>query len=203
MRAVWQLVPGGGPTIEPLPLPKVLQQLRLGAEPADLDRLLDAIRGARFSIEQYLHRGLLTQKWRYQQDEWTDEIQLPMAAPLQSVESVKYFDGAGNQITLDPSMYIVDTMNEPGRILRGPLKVWPILQVDRVLAVEVNYTVGWESPDDIPGNIIDACYALMAARYENREPFVVGSIVNELPDDVAGMLPDRVFWTPPMCEAAS
>lgn len=198
MNTAWQLAPGGAPTAEPLTVLEAMQQLRLSESPDDLDRLNHAIRGARWKAEQYLNRGLLTQTWIYQQDQWSDEIQLPMSAPLQSVASVKYYTQNGVQMTLDPSAYVVDVLSEPGRIYRAPVVMWPSLQTDRRMAIQVTYVVGWTEADQVPGNIIDALYALIANRYEHRETIVVGSISEELPEGVEWMLaPSRVFWTPP------
>jgi uncharacterized phiE125 gp8 family phage protein len=160
-----------------------------------------AIRGATQQAENYLGRGLLTQTWKYAQDGWTNEIRLPMAAPLQSVTSVKYYNESGTLTTVSASVYIVDTLSEPGRMYLAPNQVWPTVQSQRPMAVEVTYVVGWTSADLIPGDILDGIYLLVGDTYEHREHAVIGTITGELPNGVISKFADRVWWTP-SCEAA-
>jgi uncharacterized phiE125 gp8 family phage protein len=153
------------------------------------------IRGATDWLEELLQRGLRMQRWKYAQDVFTDEIRLPMAAPLIAVESVKYYNAAGTLTTLATTYYQVDELSEPARVLRAPNQVWPSVQSDRQLGVEVLYTVGWAAVDDIPGDIIDALYLLIGDRYEHREQTIVGTSAVTLPVDVRRMVASRrVTW---------
>lgn len=80
MRYAYVLVTG--PTLEPITLPEAKLQARITGDDSN-GVLLGYIKAARNAAEDALGRGLLTQTWRLDLSEWTDEIFLPMAAPLQ------------------------------------------------------------------------------------------------------------------------
>jgi uncharacterized phiE125 gp8 family phage protein len=200
MRWAYQLVTG--PTIEPITDAEAVEHLRLPSYD-DVSKVQQAIRGARWEAEKYMSRGLLTQTWKYAQDGFTSEIWLPMAAPLQSVTTVKYYDTAGTLTTLSSTAYLVDTLSEPGRVYLAPNQVWPSLQSDRRFAVEITYVVGWTEASLVPGNIIDGLYLAIGDAYEHRESTVVGVTANELPTDAKGKFAyDIVSWVEP-CERAA
>jgi uncharacterized phiE125 gp8 family phage protein len=187
--------------IDPITVEDAKSHLRevVNDEDGDIAR---RIRSATEQAENYLHRGLLTQSWTYAQDEFTDEMWLPRAAPLQSVTSVKYYDTSGVQQTLSASTYHVDTFSEPGRILLAPNQVWPSVQAGRALAVEVLYVVGWTSADNIPADILEAIYLRVGTRHAFREDVIAGSgiTVASLPDGVEALLAQhRVWWREPVC----
>lgn len=179
------------------PVTRTEAKLHLGVGITTDDNLIDAlIIAAREHIEQVTGRGLFTQTWKYVQDEWTDELWLPMAAPLQSVTSVKYYNGDGTLTTLTAAdTYIVDTVSEPGRVIRKPLTIWPVLQIDRPSAIEVTYVVGWDSVANMPQAIKQAALLLVGHWYANRETVMVGQAAAPLPMAVDTLLaPYRVFW---------
>ena len=155
MAAEWILVTE--PLVEPITLVEAKQHARISHTTEDA--LLDAyIRTARATAEDYMARGILTQTWKLTLETWADRIWLPMAAPLQSVTSVKYYDPAGVQQTLATTVYAVDTVSRPGRIVRGVNQAWPALQPDRLMgAVEITYVVGWTTLALIPERIKQGC----------------------------------------------
>lgn len=190
----WSLVTAAATPLVDLAAAKLQLSLDDGltAEDSAIERRVSA---ATADAEGYLHRGLLTQTWKYAQDIWSDEIALPMAAPLQSVTHVKYYDADGALQTLDASEYLVDTLSEPGRVLRAPTGVWPALQANRRLAVEITYVVGWESADDVPADIVEGVLLLLGTRQEHRESVVVGTIASVLPHGAESLLAKhRVWW---------
>jgi uncharacterized phiE125 gp8 family phage protein len=70
-----------GPSIEPLTATEAKLQCRVDTTAEDaLFTIL--IAAARSYVEEYLGRALLTQSWQLVQDDWTEEIWLPRAAPL-------------------------------------------------------------------------------------------------------------------------
>lgn len=187
----WGLVTA--PAEEPVALAAAKLQLSLDDGLTALDGATERrVTAARLDVEGYLHRGLFTQTWKYAQDRWTDEIVLPMAAPLQSVTHVKYYDGDGTLQTLSPSSYIVDTLSEPGRVLRNPTAVWPTLQSNRPLAVEITYVVGWDDIANIPTNIVEAILLQLQHLYEGG---------TELAESVKALLAkERAWWREPQEE---
>lgn len=138
------------PAIEPLTIEEARAQARYTG--IENDALLDVyIQAARKAAEEALGRGLLTQTWKYVLEDFADVMSLPMAAPLQSVTSVKYYDDAGTQQTLATSVYDIDVVSRPGAVVLKPGQTWPSLQaLRRNGRVEIVYIVGWTDPAQIP-----------------------------------------------------
>lgn len=195
MNSAWALVTG--PQTEPIS--REAAKLNLRVVVSDEDDLVDRlVKGARAQVELYLNRGLLPQTWKYTQDTWSDVIALPRA-PLRSVTSVKYYDGAGVLQTLATSIYQVDITAEPGLVRRAPNQVWPTLQVGRFAAVEVTYLVGYSDAASVPPGIVDGIHLLLSRRYQRRGDEAADSNGGALdcPAAEALLAPYRVFWYPP------
>jgi uncharacterized phiE125 gp8 family phage protein len=188
-----------GPTTEVITTAQALQQCRASETDPDVGLLDGFIRAAREWVEQYTGRGLLTQTYKATFEEWFDEAPLPMAGPLQSVTSVKYYDGSGTLTTVSSSSYIVDTTCEPGCISRAPYVVWPVVQADREKPIEVTYVVGYASAKDVPGPIVAAMLLYIGHLYANREAVVVGNTqAIAVPFALESLLsPYRLFLSPP------
>jgi len=192
-------------SVEPTDLPLEIDAVKLNRRVDDNDE--DAayerrIRAATEYAESRIGRGLLTQTWVYQQDYFTREWLLPMAAPLQSVSSVKYYDPDGVQQTLATSVYLVDSSSELGRITLAPGESWPSIQSDRPLAVQTTYVVGWTDSDLIPQMVLEAMLLFIGDRDEHRENTVIGTgyTVQQMPYGTDQMLaPFARQWYPPEC----
>lgn len=188
----WSLVTA--PAEEPLTLAEA--KLHASITQDDDNLLTDAYRvAARQAAEQYLGRGLFTQTWQAQLAYWAEVIWLPMAAPLQSVTSVKYYDGDGVLQTLAASSYVVDTTSEPGRIYRAPNTAWPSVQADRLVRVIVTYVCGWTSVDTIPELIKQGIRLYLATSDADR----VGadSAAAKAAAEACWRAYGQVFWRPP------
>lgn len=182
--------------LEPVTTAEAKVHLRV-TDSTDDTLIARAITAARQAIEDYLHFGLLTQTWKYVQDVFTDEIRLPMAGTLQSV-TVQYYDAAGAIQTLATSVYLVDTMSEPGRITLAPNQVWPTTQAGRAHAVVVTYVVGATEAADVRADIIDALLMSVGDFYEHRENTVLGTTATVLPTGAESKLaPLRIWWSAP------
>jgi uncharacterized phiE125 gp8 family phage protein len=164
-----------GPAIEPLTVALAKQQTRALEDVSAEDELFtEYVRAAREAFESYTHRGALTQTWVLTQDAFEDAIVLPMAAPLQSVTSVKYYDTAGTQQTLATSYYRVDTESAPGRVVLKPGQCWPDVQCERGQAVEITYVVGWTTPAAMPASARMGILQTVAHMWENRNAVQIG-----------------------------
>lgn len=194
MNTAWKRT--AAPTLSVLDDLEVFDHLRITSSENE-PSALRARDGAVAWLESYLQRGLITQTWQYAQDAWTDVMRLPMAAPLQSVSSVQYYDAAGVLTTLSSVVYLTDLMSEPGLVCLAPNQVWPVLQSGRALPVIVTYVVGWAAPSEVPGDIRDGLFLLTGDRYEHREQTVTG-ITSTAVVDVARMLAGRRVWVPPV-----
>lgn len=193
----WILVTG--PTAEPLSIAEAKKQARIEVD--DEDDLIDRyIRAARSAAEETLGRGLLTQTWKFTCDAFAESIWLPMAAPLQSVTSVKYYDTTGTLLTLSATVYTVDLVSRPGRIVRAPLQAWPALQGDRRTGrVEITYVVGWTDKTLIPERIVQGIRLYLSYCDSDREGLdEFGALARAAAD---ACWTDRVHWKPPACAA--
>lgn len=185
-----------GPTSEPITTSDAKLDRRITGSDDDA-AVVRWIASARSRAESYLGRGLLQQTWKLALDEFVDEIELPMAAPLQSVTSVQYYNTSGSLTTLGASVYQVDTLSEPGRVLLAPDQVWPATQSGRRLAVEITYVVGYANAAAIPPDVLDALYLWIGDRDQFRES-LSESVVTSIPAGVEALLaPHRVFWRAP------
>lgn len=190
------------PLVEPVSLAEIKAQIRIDHD--DEDELLDRLRlAARRHVEQLCGRGIYTQTWVTILSEWWDDVVwLPMAAPLQSVSSVKYYDTTGTLQTLSAGNYVVEARTQPGSIGWAANATIPTVQSDRRYPVEITYVVGWSDVLTVPQTIQQAIHLLIAHWWENRSGIVVsvGGTALELPmgirDLVAG---DLVVWKPTTC----
>ena len=85
--------------------------------------------------------------------------------PVQTVASVKYIDGNGDEITVDASDYRTDLVSEPSRIF--PEHGWYGTK-DTVNAVIIRYTCGYTQASDVPANIKMAMLLMIGEMYEKR-----------------------------------
>jgi len=94
-------------------------------------------------------------------DEW---IELPYP-PLLSVESVKTIDRDGLETLIDPTEYVLDLINQPGR-LRFKNGYPALYSGDRLV---IDYTAGYgDSPHDVPYAIRHGILVAAGYMYEHR-----------------------------------
>lgn len=118
------------------------------------------------------------------------QIVLPVP-PLASVETVQYLSG-GSLATFNASNYTVDTTGKPGRIALKSAASWPATDCDPN-AVRIDFTAGYGDAADVPLRARQAIRWLVAHAYENREPIIVGNIVNDLPMGVRSIVEAMTF----------
>ena len=85
--------------------------------------------------------------------------------PVQSVTSLKYVDGNGDEQTVSTDDYRSDLVSEPARIM--PEHGWYGTK-DTVNAVIVRYTCGYTQASDVPANIKMAMLLISGEMYEKR-----------------------------------
>ena len=165
------------PTDEPITLAEAKAQARITDDHSN-GLLRSYIQTAREAAEQILGRGLLTQTWRQERADFADVMWLPMAAPLQNdagaspstAPIVEYYDTDGTLQTLATSVYDVDTVSRPGRIVRAAGQSWPAVQCDRQAGrVRITYVVGWISPAEVPEQIKQGIRSYVTALDADRD----------------------------------
>lgn len=94
--------------------------------------------------------------------------------PLISVDSITYTDVDGVVQTLSPSLYKVDTVTEPCRIVPAYGTTWPGTR-NEINSVTVNYTCGYGTAASAVPELIKSWMKMrIGAMYENREEFATG-----------------------------
>lgn len=171
----WALVTA--PVLWPITIDEGKDQARITTNLQD--SLVDSyIRAATDAAQDTLHRGLLTQTWQLSLPWFAECMTLPMAAPLQNAPLaspstapiVQYYDANGTLQTLATTVYDVDTVARPGRIVRAATQAWPSLQADRRAGrVVITYVVGWTDPALIPERIRQGIRMYVAYLDADRE----------------------------------
>jgi len=184
------------PAQEPLTLDEAKLQASVTQDDENL-LVVGYLKAAREAAQSFLNRALFTQTWKLQIAGFDDVIWLPMAAPLQSVTSVQYYDENGTPQTLATSYYDVDTVSEPGRIVRKPNQTYPTVQSDRLRPVTVTYVCGWTDVDLIPEAIKQGIRVYLTAFEGGRagQTFDIAQKAAEACWIQAG----QVFWRAPEC----
>jgi hypothetical protein len=166
---------------------------RIDSDSGDDNLISTYIDVATEHCEEDCSRSFITQQWRYAVERFDQHIHVPQwvgatipyywdlapqkrvlflpRPPLQSVQSVQYYDESGVLQTLDHSQYVVDTTGMFGSIRPTAWGQWPRTQMDNSAAVIVSYTAGYgSSPANVPAVARMAVLYMTAALYEFREP---------------------------------
>jgi len=150
------------------------------------------IASARSAAEAITRRALVTQSWDLYLDAFPPwRLELPKA-PLQSVDAITYVDTDGNTQPLDPALYLVDPVGEPGGIAPAYGLVWPVTRWQRN-AVKVRFTCGYGAAGAVPQGIKGWMLMRIATLFENPAQIVVGPSTRlvELPSEfVDGLIAD-------------
>lgn len=173
------------PADTPVSLTEAKAHLRVDHSDDDvmIGSLIDAVTDHVQGKDGFLGRALIDQTWELVLDEFPEnELKIPLP-PLIEVLSVKYDDAAGNEQTIDPADYTVDTVSEPGWILPGT--TWPAT-FDGINSVRIQYRAGYldtSSPPvaAVPADIKAAMLLMIGTLYAQRETIVVGQSVVEVP----------------------
>lgn len=192
------------PTSEPVALEEVKAHARI-TDDASNDVLDSYLVAARQEAEDYMGRGILTQTWKLVLDQFANIIPLPMAAPLQNdpdaepdstVPVVQYYDTAGALQTLADTVYDVDTVSRPGRIVLKPGQSWPSLQSEkRNGRVEITYVVGWTTAAAVPERIKQGIRQWVTYLDLDRDGAEARAL--EARQAAERCWSDRISWTPP------
>lgn len=167
------------PAVEPVSLVEAKAHLRVDGDDDNV-LLTMLITTARQEAEKVTRRALITQTWEVVLDCFpSGGIDLPFPT-LQSVTSIKYFDGSNVEQTLSTSAYQVDADSEPGRVALASGYSWPDTY-DRLNAVRIRYVAGYGLAAAVPAAIKQWILIRVATLYENREGVNIGNNVNAIP----------------------
>lgn len=160
------------PAAEPITLEEAKQHLRITGSDDDII-LLSMIKQAREFCEDFQNRKYITQTLEMVRDYFPEDncISFKNCSPVQSVESVKYYDAGGQEYIFDSSNYIVDTDSFVNRIVLGYCKLWPTIALQTANAVRIRFTAGFgDKGADIPETVKWAMILHMRLLYDDYKP---------------------------------
>ena len=138
---------------EPVTLNELKRQIRINIDDTSEDFDLAAkIRAARVIAETFLGFKLNQQTLDYTLDRFApvNYIELPEAAPLQSITQLDYTDSAGATVTWAATNYFANTTRSPGRLVLNDGVSWPSVTLQPRAGVMVRYVVGYATGDLVP-----------------------------------------------------
>jgi uncharacterized phiE125 gp8 family phage protein len=160
------------PAVEPITLEEAKQHLRIIGSDDDII-LLSMIKQAREFCEDFQNKKFITQTLEMVLDYFPEDncISFENCSPVQSVESVKYYDTNGKEYIFDAGNYIVDTDSFVNRIVLGYCKLWPTIALQTANAVRIRFTAGFgDKAENIPETVKWAMILHMRLLYDDYKP---------------------------------
>lgn len=135
----------------------------------DDDMVTEMIGAATQAAEHLMGRALLPQTWELALDAFPDEFELTRI-PVASVESLKYLDSTGADITLSNTLYKLDAANDfaPARVVPAYATSWPTARLE-ANSVRLRFVAGYAAAADVPNAIKQWIKLQVGAMYEGRE----------------------------------
>lgn len=202
LRSKAEPVPIVAPAAEPISLLEARQHLKIDDTNVADDALIAAlIVAARQRAEHETGRRLITQVWDLVLDGFPPASQaIELSSSLiqaQSIVQINYLDAGGVVRAVPLDAFALDAFTLPGYVIPRDGHAWPADAAGTVNSVRVRVACGYGAlPNDVPMAIRQWILLQLGAMYENREAFVTGKSVAELPAGFVDRLldPYRV-WT--------
>jgi uncharacterized phiE125 gp8 family phage protein len=181
------------PTVEPVSIEEAMQALRVD-EPDEADGIDRYIKAAREQVEKDTGLSLITQTLDVLLDHLpcdNDAIVLPLS-PVQSVTSFKTYDTEDVETAQASTLYGLDVITVPTRLYLKSGQSWPTglrCHAGAVIRVVAGYG---NLPAAVPQELKNLILQLVAHKFENREPIVIGTTVNA---KVPMTYDPTPFWT--------
>lgn len=184
---------------DPVSLDEAKAQLRI--DDTSEDALVTAlISAATLSAQAQTQRLFMDQTVEWVLDRWWPAIDLPIAPVFKGgVNSIKYVDWiTQEQLTLDPSLYVVKTRGVTVRIVPTFGTSWPVLYRDSPEPVVINFDVGYADASKVPLNVKQAILLTVRHLYSLGEQniFVHRDSVQGLGDKYVQVDPGAVTLLP-------
>lgn len=184
------------PVAEPITLTEAKMQIKideLGSPRPDDDLIMLYVGAAREWCENILGRSLAPQTFEVAVREFPGEagLRLPMS-PVTEITSVTYIDEDGDEQTLDPEVYLLDSFASPPLFLLATDQEWPTIS-DVPNAVKIQFTSGYSLPGESPQVyplplVLKAAMMLMLGHlFLNRESTTSQQLI-EIPNGVRSFL---------------
>lgn len=166
------------PALEPVTVDEFRDHARV-SEPSDTERIQRMISSARLAVERFASIALIDQTWEQAIDgtpsAWYVEL---LRGPLLSVTSVKWYDLADAEQTLNASNYVVDVAGN--RIFLSQTGEWPGSTRPR-RSMLITFKAGFgTTADSVPWDLRLAVL-MLAAHYWERPEAASEMTLNEVP----------------------
>lgn len=196
---------------EPVSVDRAKLHLRVDHD-VDDDIIAAWISAARELTEQHTQRRWVSQQLRMTMSDWPDggggswvqgyisrttgltaagiagAVPLPVE-PVVSVDAVRYYALNGTLTTLAANtQYQVWLDHSPPLVAPAPLTVWPVVQVGKLVAVQIDFTAGYGDATAVPQRAIAAVLLCLGYWYENRGDGIDPTMMVGLPQTL-GMPP--------------
>lgn len=141
------------------------------------------IKSARERVETETGRKMCTQQWDHFLPCFPSgcrPIEVPFP-PIQTIDSIQYYDTNGTLQTLSSATYIVDKTDAYCYITLATDASWPTTQ-DRAQAVKINFTTGYGAASAVPEGLKSAIRLALLDIYVSPNP--AGAQVTSFPSEV-------------------
>lgn len=182
-------------TADPVTLAQAKAQLRVTDTSQDvLIKLL--IPAATKFCQSLVQRAFMATTLEWVLPCWQPRIKMPIAPiAADAISSIKYVDWVTQtQQTLDPSLYVVQTVGESVAIIPKFGTIWPIVFSFASEPIVINFDAGVDDPADVPENVQAAILLQL------RHLYTMGENNLSLRRDVVTGLGERQFFIPPAFE---
>ena len=145
------------PASEPVTVSEMKLALRIDGSTEDT-YIFSLIKSARNAAEEYLRRSLITQVWQLQFDNFVPSIVALPKGSVQEVNSVKIISQDFSESTISTNAYRLNAGSE--QLIFDAAPIGNIVQI--------RYTTGYGSADDVPAQIKQGIINHVIFMYENR-----------------------------------
>lgn len=152
--------------------------------------LTSYVASARAYLEDFTGRSFAPKTYKLSMDSFPGRtIKLPYS-PLIDVEYFKYVDRDGDSHEVEKDSYILDKDSTPSRIyLKGGYS-WPT-GLQEINGVQITFESGYKQ---LPDPLHQAVLMLIGHMYEERQPVIVGTSIENLPFSVKALSWPYRIW---------
>lgn len=157
--------------------------------------IIPLIEGAIQYVEDQCGIVLALSSWTQKLDRFPRTATEPICIqkpPVASIVSVTYTDDAGDAQTWATSQYDTDIISWPARVLPKPGLTYPVLALNRLHNVSVNFTAGYAAESSLHPMARQAILFLVSHWFHNRE--AAGPSAHVLPHAIDNCL-NNLRWS--------
>lgn len=184
------------PTSEPVSFDEMADHLRLIGDD-DEGYVTGLISVAREYIESVTGRATMSATYRVVAPTWDDlrntMERIPLfRTPLVSITSIKYYPPVtATRTTWSSANYYAITATSPGQVFIPSSVSLPDVEEERPDAIEILFVAGHSTVAEVPPMMRHAIKLMAAHLYENRSPYITGTIVNAMPMTLTSLIQNQ------------